>query len=454
MKNSKASFLLSFTCAAFFVKAQTIDPALAASLQNSINNLRISYQLAGISAAAYIPGQGTWQGVTGYSYGSVPIDSSMLFSIGSVTKTFIASEIFKLVENQQITLDDSVHSLLPPRNYVDPNITVRQLLGHKSGLADYLNPNWENSMFNNPLRTWTAPEALDSFLPAPLGPPGSPWNYVNANYALLGMIVEAQNGDSLHNVLRNHFLTPVGLDKIFMEVYEPYTDTIPHNWSAPNLNPALATDVAYVPHQALWSSVEAAGGYFAMASDLAAWGYNLYSGNVLSANSLNEMLTFTNVSSSYFNGYGLGSMRFPYMSRTYWGHAGNYFGYAACMLYDPQDSVCVVVLINQDCIAANVAKPLINAIANQLASGMADQQSLQEVAVFPNPAHEALMISLPAANESYTVELFGLAGNLVQRQQATGNLTTINTADLSEGAYLLRVASASAVFTQKVMIQH
>jgi D-alanyl-D-alanine carboxypeptidase len=392
--------------------------------------------------------------VTGYSYGTVPIDSSMLFSIGSITKTFVAAEIFKLVDNQQITLDDSVHSLLPPMTYVNPDITVRQLLGHKSGMADYLNPTWENSMFSNPLRMWYTPEVLDSFLTAPLGPPGSPWNYVNANYVLLGMIIEAQNGDSLHTVLRNDFLTPFSLNKIFMEMFESYPDSIPHNWAAANLNPANATDVSYVPHEALWSSVEAAGGYFAKASDLAKWGYHLYSGNVISNNSLTEMMTFTPVSSSYFNGYGLGSQRFPYLSRIYWGHAGNYFGYAACMLYYPQDSICVAVLINQDCIAANVAKPLMNIIANSLASGIADQQSMNGVSVFPNPANSVLTISLPAESENCTIELFGLAGNLLLQQQATGITATLNTAELSEGIYLLRVSSAGAAFTQKVMVHH
>jgi D-alanyl-D-alanine carboxypeptidase len=454
MKSLKIYLLISVSSITAFLNAQTVDPALAAALQSSINTLRTSYQLEGISAAAFIPGQGTWQGVTGYSYDTIPIDSTMLFCIGSITKTFVASEIFKLVENHQLSLDDSLHSLLPAMNNVNPDITVRQLLGHRSGMADYLNPAWENSMFSNPFRTWYTPEVLDSFLTAPLGPPGSPWNYINANYALLGMIVEAQNSDSLHSVLRNNFLTPLGLNKVFMETFETYTDSIPHNWAAANLNPALAQDVSATPHEALWSSIEAAGGYFAKASDLAAWGYNLYSGNVISDSSLAEMTTFIPVSGGYFNGYGLGSMRFPYLSRTYWGHAGNFFGYAACLLYYPQDSVCVAVLINQDCIAANVAKPLMNIIVNHLGTGIADYENRNTISVYPNPVNSSLTISLPAQNENCTIELFGLAGNLIQKQNATGTATTLSTAALSNGTYLLRVSSSSGVSTQKIIVCH
>ncbi len=455
LRNLRKYLLACLICNTVLLTAQTgIDPALAAALQNSINTLRNTYQVQGISAAAFIPGQGTWQGVTGNSYGAVPIDSTMLFSIGSITKIFVAAEILRLADNQQISLDDSLHSLLPPMMFVNPDITVRQLLIHKSGLSDYLNPNWENGMFNDLTRIWYQPEVLDSFLGAPLGPPGSPWFYINTNYALLGMIIESQRADSLHTVLRADFLSPFSLDKIFMEIFESYTDSIPHNWSAPNLNPALAQDASAVPHEALWSSVEAAGGYFSKASDLAEWGYNLYSGNVLSANSLNEMLTFTPVAGGYFTGYGLGSMRFVSGNRTYWGHAGNYFGYASCMMYNPQDSVCVVVLINQDCIGANIAKPLMNIIANNLASGITAYQNTTSLEPYPNPANTSMTISLPFVNESCTVQLFDLNGNVIIEQQAAGTQTVLNTEALSEGIYLLRTSYESAVYNQKIIIAH
>lgn len=450
----KLGLAVCFAMGAASLAAQTgIDPALATALQNSINSLKTTYQVKGIYAAAYIPGKGIWKGVTGVSYGSVPIDTTMLMSIGSITKTFVASEIFKLIENGQLSLDDSLHALLPPIPNVNPDVRVRDLLGHKSGLADYLNGNWEASMFANPYKMWYQPEPLDSFLTAPTGSPGGTWAYINANYALLGMIVETKTGVLLHNALRSNFLTPLALSDTHMEAFESYTNPIPHNWSAPNLNPALAADSSHTPHAALWSSVEAAGGYFSNPVDLVKWGYNLYSGNVISQSSLSQMLTFTNVSGGYFNGYGLGAMRFTGNGHTYWGHAGNYYGYAASMLYYPQDSLCVAVLINQDCIAANIAKPLMNTLITTLATGI-KEEAASRISIFPNPADQSVTISFAGAPVAKRrMQLSDTAGKIVYEQESLGD-ARVNTAGLAEGVYVMKISSAGEVLTKKIIVKH
>lgn len=447
---------IAFICLVLFsnpAQSQSgINPATATALQNSINVIRTSLQVKGISAAAYIPGQGIWKGVTGVSHDTVAIDTNMLFSIGSVTKTFVAAEIFKLIENGQLALTDSVHSLLPPLTNVNPNITVKQLLGHKSGLADYLNINWQNGMYADLYQVWYQPAPLNSFMPAPLAAPGGAYNYINANYALLGMIIEAKTGDSLHTVLRNNFLSPLGLTNTHMEVFETYPNTIAHNWAGPMASPTMATDESATPHEALWSSVSAAGGYFSDPTDLVKWGYNLYSGNVLNQSSLTEMLTFTNVSSSYFNGYGLGSMRFTGNGRVYWGHAGNYFGYAACMLYYPQDSICVAILINQDCYAANGARPFMNVTITNAAVGLKEAISNEKVYVFPNPTNTQLTISVDLGD--HTFQLIDVTGKLVAEDKISDGEYTLNTEQLSEGVYHLRVCSEKENFSTKVVIVH
>ena len=429
-----------------------INPVTAAALQNSINTIRANLQVKGISAAAYIPGQGIWKGVTGVSHDTVLIDTTMLFSIGSITKTFVAAEIFKLIESGSLSLNDSLHSLLLPLPNVDPNITVKQLLGHKSGLADYLNANWENGMFSDLDQVWYQPDPITSFLPAPLAAPGGTWRYINTNYALLGMIVEAKTGDSLHHVLRNNFLTPLGMNNTYMEVFENYPNPIPHNWAGPIANPSAASDESATPHAALWSSVSAAGGIFSDPTDIAKWGYNLYSGNVINPSSLTQMLTFTNVSGGYFNGYGLGSMRFPGNGRTYWGHAGNYFGYAACMLYYPQDSICVALLINQDCYAANGAKPFIHAAITNAALGLESALSQGKILVYPNPSDEQFSISIEEGQ--YKLELMDALGKIVYSDEFSGSAYDLNTINFEEGIYYLRLGSDKGNFAERLVIIH
>jgi D-alanyl-D-alanine carboxypeptidase len=432
-----------------------VDPALTALLQNSINTLRTSNNVKGIYAAAYIPGKGIWKGVTGVSYGSVPIDTSMLFSMGSITKTFVAAEIFKLIEVGQLSLNDSLYSLLPSIPNVNPNITVKQLLGHKSGMADYLNSNWENAMFADPHRVWYPSEALDSFLTAPTGTPGGTWNYVNANYALLGMIAESKKSDSLHHILRTDFLSPQNLNNTYMDVFENYSNPIPHNWSTPSMNPNVAGDSSATPHAALWSSIESAGGYLSNPVDLVNWGYNLYSGNILSPASLTQMLTFTSVSGGYFNGYGLGAMRFGSSGKTYWGHAGNFYGYAACMLYYPADSLCIAVLINQDCIAANIAKSLMSTLINNLSVGIDEQYADKLINVYPNPANSNVTVSIPTSvAQNYNISLYDMPGKCIYTEKGDKDEYTLNTEFVQTGMYLLKIQSENKQYLKKIIIQH
>lgn len=439
---------VAMTCAA---PAQ-VSPQVAAALQNEIINLQASSQVQGISAAAYIPGMGTWKGVVGDSYAGMPIDTNMLFSIGSITKTFLATEIFKLIEAGQLSLDDSLVNLLPPHNNIDPNITVRQLLGHKSGIGDFTNSTWSAAMNNDLNAMWYMPAVVDSFCGAPIFAPGTGWSYCNANYELLGMIIEAKTGDSLHHVLRNNFLQPNNLNETFMEVFEPYSQTIPHNWSSSNFNPPTAIDQSATPHTALWSSAEAAGGYFSSAADLTHWGYNLYSGNIISQASLNDMLTFTNVNSSYYNGYGLGAMRFPGNSHIYWGHAGNYFGYSACMLYYPQDSLSVAVLINTDWIAANIAKPLMNTLINTLATSIHEAISDPSITIAQDMSTQQIFVRSEDATEKTLIKIYDSAGRIVREETGSGAETVLSSAGLSKGLYIVYVSAGDKNRRQKILI--
>lgn len=435
-------------------RAQGISSVLADTLQTALNNIRVSYNVKGISAAVYIPGRGMWTGVTGVSYGSVPIESSMLLGIGSVTKTFVAAEIFKLIEAGSLSLDDTIGALLPPLSYANPSISVRQLLGHTSGMGDFTNASWESAMLSDPTATWYFPDVLNGFCSPAAAAPGSAWHYCNANYSLLGMIIEAKKSDSLHRVLRSDLLGPSHLYSTYMETFEPYMNPIPHNWATPTLSPALATDASATPHQALWSSVEPVGGYFAHPSDLATWAYDLYSGNVLSATSLAAMLTFTPVTGSYFTGYGLGAMKFSMGGQTYYGHAGNYFGYAASMLFHTSDSICVAVLINQDCIATYEAKDLIAALLKKLSTGVNDPIKDGAFTISPNPANTLLNINMLAANSNTHISITDIAGREVYQGKATGSKFTVNTECMDAGTYLVRILNNGEIRTEQVQIQH
>jgi CubicO group peptidase (beta-lactamase class C family) len=296
---------------------------------------------------------------------------------------------------------------------------------------------------------------MDSFMTAPIFSPGAGYSYCNANYSMLGILLEEQVNDSLHLILRDSLLTPLNLSNTYMETFEPYTNPYAHNWVAPNFNPALAVDCVSTPHEAMWTSAEAAGGYFSTPIDLVTWGHALYSGQVLSPASLTAMTTFTPVNSSYYNGYGLGCQRFPYQSRTYWGHGGNYYGYAASMMYYPQDSICVALLINQDVNATLVARVFFNTLLNSMATGTEEPVEAPAFSCYPNPANESVTVECAAAYTTpATLVLSDMAGRVVHTETATSALVQLSTAEYPAGVYMLTVNSGNSSSTQRLIIAH
>ena len=69
--------------------------------------------------------------------GRVPLRAGYRFRAGSITKTFVAVLVLQLVAEKKLGLDDTVERWLPGLVPNGDRITVRQLLAHTSGLADY-----------------------------------------------------------------------------------------------------------------------------------------------------------------------------------------------------------------------------------------------------------------------------------------------------------------------------
>ena len=138
----------------------------------------------------------------------------------------------KLAQNNIIHLDDSLHQYLPSFTNIDPNITIRQLLNHTSGLDDVTSiPGYPDSMLTNPNRIFTASELI-TWAGPPLFAAGTSWNYCNTNYLLAGMIAESVTGQSYSQLLRDSILTPLQLDSTFLDVYETILYPVAQPWQA------------------------------------------------------------------------------------------------------------------------------------------------------------------------------------------------------------------------------
>jgi D-alanyl-D-alanine carboxypeptidase len=144
--------------------------------------------------------------------GTQPIDKDALFPIYSITKTYMAVAVMKLVESGACSLDDSVTTLVPdPR--LDPAITLRQLLNHTSGLRDYgATQEYNYDLRRDPSTPWTTEDFLaHSFGRGPQFAPGTGWSYSNVGYLLVKLALERLAAQPFRDVIAEVITRPLGL---------------------------------------------------------------------------------------------------------------------------------------------------------------------------------------------------------------------------------------------------
>ncbi|MGE0568721.1 MAG: serine hydrolase domain-containing protein, partial [Bacteroidia bacterium] len=131
------------------------------------------------------------------------------FQLASVSKVITATAVLMLYEKGLINLDSTYTSYFPDFNY--NTITIRQLLTHRSGLANYLY--FMNTEIGT-LPKLSNQEVYDQMcfkLPAPYLKPDRRFNYCNTNYALLALLVEKVSGMSFEDFLQKEIFNPLGM---------------------------------------------------------------------------------------------------------------------------------------------------------------------------------------------------------------------------------------------------
>jgi CubicO group peptidase (beta-lactamase class C family) len=145
------------------------------------------------------------------------VTAGVPFSIGSVTKSFTALAVMQLVEAGKIELDAPVQRYLPWFRVADPEasarITVRHLLHHTSGLP-------RTAGIEAATVGTTSDRALSdlvgSLSSAELSRPvGTTWQYSNAGYATLGLLVQTVSGQSYERYVEEHIFAPLQMERSF-----------------------------------------------------------------------------------------------------------------------------------------------------------------------------------------------------------------------------------------------
>lgn len=410
--------------------AQSFDPAAAARLQAKLDSLRTANNIKGISACVIDPGRGTWKGAAGISHAGTPMTSDLEFGIASHTKLFTGVLILTLAEDSLLRLEDSLHTYLPAYANIDPDITIRQLLNHTSGLDDVTNvPGYPDSMLTNPNRIFT-PEELMTWAGPPIFAAGTGWAYCNTNYLLAGMIAERATGQPYGQLLRDRILRPLDLDSTFLAVYDSIPYPVAHPWQG-------GMDYSAVPRTSILSAAWAAGAMYSTAGEMAQWYAALMNGRVITANAFAEMTTFVGSGR-----YGIGISEAIVLGRTVWQHGGNIWGgYNSFMLYDPATGIIVSVLTNQlPGQSFPIAVQLLSVLLDTPLSSDDQRPDATPVIVSPNPTTGLVHVALPG-EPRVRIRIFSPDGQwLAETTQPRFSL-----AGYPDGLYFLQVQTAQGI---------
>lgn len=156
-----------------------------------------------------------YNGLTEVTNGTT-IDSSVSFHLASVSKTFTAMAILKLWQENLIQIDSPVTKYLSGFPY--PNITIRNMLSHRSGLPNYVH--FVESLGWSSNKILTNRDILEMISnnqkKIRVGRSDSYFEYSNTNYALLALIIEQVSGISYADYLEKNFFKPFGMSKTFV----------------------------------------------------------------------------------------------------------------------------------------------------------------------------------------------------------------------------------------------
>ncbi|MBP8157169.1 MAG: beta-lactamase family protein [Flavobacterium sp.] len=250
------------------------------------------------------------------------------YRIGSISKMFTSAMVFKAVEENKLSLDQTIDAYFPSV----PNakkITVSHLLNHRSGIYNITNSGDYWTYYTKP-KAQAEMVAIIAKSKSDFEP-DSKADYSNSNYILLSYILENVYKKSFGEILTEKITTPIGLkntylgNRINLGKNECYSFTYTEEWvTEKETDPSIPLG---------------AGAVVSNPTDLTIFIENLFAGKIISKKSLEQMTTIK-------ENYGMGIFQVPFDKRKGFGHTGGIDGFSSSLGYFPDSNVSVALTSN------------------------------------------------------------------------------------------------------------
>ena len=269
------------------------------------------------------------------------ITRNTVFKIGSITKSYTALAILRLVEEGRIELDSPISAHLSGLDSPLADVTVRQLLTHTSGVANYTS--LPGAMQVVMREQNSREDILSLFKDLPLEfDPGSAFGYSNSGYYLLGLLIEAATGDDFFEHVETHVLDALGLESTYVGDFPTSSANKAHGYfPSPggfSGSPVLARLTPF-----------SAGAFEATASDLVKFQRAVFHATAISDDLLSSVTNTGEFPSGHKHNYALGAHYVGvFHGRERVHHSGEIPGFTSQYEYFPDDDITIAVLINAD----------------------------------------------------------------------------------------------------------
>ena len=223
---------------------------------------------------------------------TIPADATTRYRIASIAKLFTSVLVLQLRDEGKLDLNGTIKKYLP--DYVGEGgdeITIHHLLNHTSGLPQYDNVSSYQDAFNHGVEPYQKPIAPEELLKRCCSgkltdKPGAKFNYNNADYFVLGRIIEKLTGKTYERALTDRILGPLAMKDTGMLRWDAIIDRLAPTYFFRDDTKTLINDMPVY-----YENWFAAAGMYSTVTDLLTFADALYGGRLIKPDSLEKLLT-------------------------------------------------------------------------------------------------------------------------------------------------------------------